>query len=362
MIKEIIKDIEINIGKVITLGKIKVINRIKPYKIKFGIDISSNNIHIGHLLCLLVIKKIARKVGNIEIVIIIGNYTVGIVRNVKRGKIKKYVSNIKKVISQVLFSKNWKVLFFENSTWLTKFEHNSYFKIGVDKLIRSKKENKTIGQLVYPYLQNYDNIIIKPDIEIGGMDQLYNFSFYNKLIKAKKMLFILIPLIKTLRDKKMSKSKRNCIYIYNDYKDMFWNILRFEDSNIREYLKIFSNATNFKNIKLGRNLDVNINNKLNLFLILSKLVFKKYNIRYIKLYLKKKIEFKKVIKVKRRNLSSLRVLLKKLGIVRYTSELKQLIKVRLITVNNKQLKRESDIKKEEIKNISIGKRTKIVIY
>ncbi|MGX7589686.1 hypothetical protein [Candidatus Vidania fulgoroideorum] len=361
MIREKIEKIRIYGKKIVILGKRKIIDREKPYRIKFGIDTSNRNIHIGHLLCLLIIRKIAKEIRNVEIVVIIGDYTVNMVRNIRKYKIRRYANSIRSLVNQVLFSKKWKVLFFENSTWFTKLEFKEIFNIKINKLTKSRKEKTKIGQLLYPYFQNYDNIIIKPDIELGGMDQIYNFSFYNKVIGISKILFILVPLIKTIRNEKMSKSKKNCIYIHNNYKKMFWDIIRFRDKDIGEYLKIFSWFNNFKKIKFRGSVDINVSNKLNLFIILSRIIFKKNNINYVSLFLKKKLQLQRIIKIKKGDIKDLKSILKEIGIVRYTSDFKQLIKRKLILVNGKQLNIRDNIKNKEINNIEIGKRTKVVV-
>ncbi|QSW37991.1 hypothetical protein JSR06_00080 [Candidatus Vidania fulgoroideae] len=362
MIGSIVRKIRVNGKELTIIGNYKSLDDKKIYRIKFGIDISGRDIHIGHLLCLMVVRKIASGIkGNVEILIILGDYTVNMVRNIKRSNINEYSVNIRKLVNQVLFSKNWKVMFFENSTWFTSFEIKGIFKEKLKNLIKSKKDKKMVGQLIYPYFQNYDNTVLRPDIEIGGMDQIYNFSLYNKSVGVKKMIFILVPLIKTIGDEKMSKSSNNCIYIYSDYRDMFWNIIRFNDISIGEYIQVFSSFSRFKGIRFNRRLDINVSNKINLFILLSIIVFKKENINYVSLFLKGKLKQERLIRVKRENVYSLRLTLKSLGIIRYMSDLKQLIKKGLIMVNSKIINKYDDIKRKDINLIKVGRKTKILI-
>ncbi|MGX7582467.1 hypothetical protein [Candidatus Vidania fulgoroideorum] len=286
--------------KYINIKNIKKINIRKIYSIKFGIDPTYGKLHFGHFLILKTIRKLQKI--NLLAKIVIGCYTATIgdpskrfySRNEKRNiYIKKNFKKVKKEIKKILIKK--KTILYNNSSWLEKINLKNIENINLTNLLcrkeiknRIKKnDNIKVGELIYPYYQNYDNFITNPSIEIGGKDQVYNFLF------GKSKCYITFELFPSLLcDKKMSSTckKNDCIYLSDNPNKIFWKILKINDKKIEIILKFLK----IKKYNLSKN--INLRKKINIYFSICKnLRKKKYKNVYKNFLKKKKIIIKKKI-------------------------------------------------------------------
>ncbi|MGX7583030.1 tyrosine--tRNA ligase [Candidatus Vidania fulgoroideorum] len=309
----------------------------KPVVIKFGIDLTDKSLHIGHLFILIFLKKILiffKK--KITIKIVLGDYTTFINNKIKKKRIFENLKKIKKQLISIIGKKNIKYIL--NSIWLKKIDIEKIFSINISKLIKKNDDikKKTIGNIVYPYLQNFDNKVISPDIEIGGKDQLFNFS-YKKKKNNKNIFFFLFPLICGIKGKrKMSKSEENNkISLKENYKSVFWKFMNISDENSLKILNQFRKIIKIKLIK-GK-INKNILIKISLFRAISIFFLKKKKInKCINYFLNKKCFLKKVIKInKPKNVIDIFI---KNKIIDSKKKMKSLIRQNSIKINKKILK------------------------
>lgn len=198
--------------------------------IKFGIDPTSQIIHLGHIVLINKINQL--KKINFKIIIIIGNFTTFISDptfnyNSRLCNNKKKISlNIIYFLYQFSFLLNFKNIFiYYNFEWLNLFNLidliNLLYLINLNKILHREDFKKRfdknylifIPELIYPFLQSYDSVFIKSDIEIGGVDQKLNFLItrdIQKKIYNNNQIILLISLLVGLDGYlKMSKSKFN---------------------------------------------------------------------------------------------------------------------------------------------------------
>ncbi|WMC19945.1 MAG: hypothetical protein NVS86_00480 [Candidatus Carsonella ruddii] len=236
-------------------------------KIKFGIDPTYFSIHIGHLILLNFIFFLIKK--NFLIIIIIGDFTANIKKNIKKNILIINSICLKSQFINIIGDLN---IFF-NSVWINK--KNIFFFLKVFNILKISKylnnnlkikinNNKLeINNLLYPIFQAYDSLIIKSNIEIGGIDQLLNVicgRFLQKIFKYKKQNSILLFILEK-NERKISKSN-NEFFINKVIKDLF--LLKIVFFNIKNYINNF---------------------KKNNFFFLNNVIFLNFN--------KKKIYFKK---------------------------------------------------------------------
>ncbi|MGX7589268.1 tyrosine--tRNA ligase [Candidatus Vidania fulgoroideorum] len=240
-------------------------NNFKKIIIKFGIDPTGNKIHLGHFYILKKLK-VLQKIKNIYVAVVIGGYTatIGDPSKIKKKRklknnIKKNSESIKKEISRILLKK--KTFFYNNNNWLRQISIEKILELNLKKLIsrkeikkRIKKKNNNIklGEIIYPFFQNYDNFFINNNIEIGGKDQLFNFTF------LKKKCFIYSKLLPGIKSKKkMSSSKNNCLYLKDNYKKIFIKVIKMPDYLVKVYYNFFNFNKKynylFKNITKDKN-------------------------------------------------------------------------------------------------------------
>lgn len=317
------------------IKKIKNILIIKKRaNIKFGIDLTSKSLHIGHLFILIFIKKIIHLFKDKLIInIILGDFTTYINNNIKNNCIKFNLKKIKIQIKKILKVNN-NIKYFKNSSWLKSESIKKISKIYLNNFLKRKKTKKkslkiTIGNLIYPYFQNCDNKKIKPDIELGGVDQFLNFKYENK----NKTTFFLFPLILGIKgNKKMSKSlKKNKINLNENCKKIFWKFMKMDDTNTIKNLFLFSKIIKIKKLKLK--LDKNMLYKIILFYNVCKFFLKKKKIFKIikRFYNKKYLGTKKTIYIK--NFKNIVDFLFE-NISRSKKYIKQLIKQGSVKINN----------------------------
>ncbi|MGX7576421.1 tyrosine--tRNA ligase [Candidatus Vidania fulgoroideorum] len=289
--------------------KIKGINNISKknkIKVKFGIDPTNCNLHLGHFLFLKKIKKLSKN-KKIKIFIIIGGYT-GLLGDISKIK-KRKIINKKKIIYNSIkiekFLRNYfstSVFILNNLNWFSYLNFYKLKDISLNRLILrkeiknkiKKKKKIKIGELLYPFFQNYDNYITKCDVEIGGKDQEFNM-FYDRKIKKCNIIFDLLPDIKGL--KKMSSSKKNkCIFINDNSNIIFWKVLNIRDENIKNFFYFFNNIkkVELKYIKKNK-INIVLKKKLVLFVLIANFLKKGNKKSIITDFLKKKKKKKIII-------------------------------------------------------------------
>ncbi len=235
----------------------------KQLRIKFGVDPTAQDLHLGHMVVLRKLKQFQDL--SHKIVLIIGDYTARIGDPSGKSKTRPmlteaeietnaqtYINQIGKVldISKIEIHKNseW---FAKNQTWA--LEVSGMFS--VQRLLErddfSKRLNSgveiTLRELLYPTMQAYDSIQIKSDVEIGGTDQKFNMLAGRDLqrhLGLKEQSVITVPILRGLDGvNKMSKSLNNYIGITEDANIMFGKVMSIPDELIDEYYTLCTDAT-----------------------------------------------------------------------------------------------------------------------
>ncbi len=240
----------------------KRLNTGKPLSIKFGIDPTGSDVHLGHLLPIIVLKQF-QKAGHV-INLIIGDFTARIGdpsgRNTQRPpltnrQIKQNSSTYFKQINPFLDTR--KVRKHHNSSWLAKRKFadilSDLSKVNLSQVLQrqdfrarlDKGHGLSVGELLYSYAQAIDSVKIKPDVEVGGRDQLLNFAQARDIMEfydCKPEVGLVTPVLEgTAGDgKKMSKSENNYIAASASEEDTFGKLMSIPDELISSYLIAFA--------------------------------------------------------------------------------------------------------------------------
>lgn len=244
-----------------------LISKNIPLNIKFGIDPTSPDIHLGHTVLLRKLKEFQEQGHNI--IFIIGDFTAAIgdpsFRNKTRPRLSKeqikensltYLDQVFKILS----SSKTKILY--NSSWFSKMQLEEFIKLSFsytiarmlerDDFLMRYKGGKPIAmaEFLYPLLQGYDSYIVGADIEIGGSDQKFNMlvgrevqRFYGQTPQVVITTPILEGLDGTL---KMSKTYNNHIGIKENPKEMFGKIMSIPDSLMIKYYELLTDKDHEK--------------------------------------------------------------------------------------------------------------------
>ena len=227
----------------------------KKLRIKFGIDPTSPNIHLGRAVALLKLKDL-QELGH-TIIFIVGDFT-GVIgdtsdkeserpmltsKEVKKN-MKSYIAQAKKILS----TKNLEIHY--NSKWLGKLR---YDEIGeqadafslADFISRENIKKRleagsriSLREVFYPLMQGQDSVAVSADIELGGTDQKFNMLAGRRLqerAKRQPQDILMVNLIEGTDGRKMSSSWGNTIDILDEPQNMFGKTMSLNDSLIVKY-------------------------------------------------------------------------------------------------------------------------------
>ena len=224
-------------------------------RIKFGIDPTSPDIHIGRAATLLKLRDF-QQLGH-KIIFIIGDFTAVIGDTsdkeserpmLSKEEVKKNMESYLEQASKVIDIDNTEIVY--NSEWL---EELNYHEIGdqadvfsvADFIARKNIKDRlsagkrvSLREVLYPLMQGYDSVAVKADVEIGGTDQRFNLLAGRTLQEKygqKPQDIITMNLIKGTDGRKMSSSWGNTINLNDDPKQMYGKIMSMPDDIIVEY-------------------------------------------------------------------------------------------------------------------------------
>jgi len=235
----------------------------KKLRIKFGVDPSSPDIHIGHAVPLWQLKRF-QDAGH-TVIFLIGDYTARIgdpsgknkTRPVLTEKeIKANAKTYLKQVGRILDIKKAEIRY--NSEWLKKLSFADLLVLGssfsVSSIIERDDFEKRLKsgaeiamhELFYPMMQAYDSVALKADVEMGGTDQMFNLlagrELQSKIGQPKQEVVMMELLVGLDGKEKMSKSLGNYVGITDDPDTMFGKIMSIPDTLILQYFKLCTNV------------------------------------------------------------------------------------------------------------------------
>ncbi len=232
----------------------------KKLRIKFGIDPTGSQLHIGHAVPLRKLKQF-QELGH-QVILLIGDYTAMIGDPTGRDStrpiltkedVKKNMKTYVKQASKVIDIDQVEIR--QNSEWygapnFTALLMDLTSKITVARILERddfQKRLKTgsdiaMQEIMYPLLQGYDSVALEADVEIGGTDQKFNLLMGRKMQKKydqPEQDILTVPLLEgTDGEKKMSKSYGNYIALEDSAEEMFGKVLSIPDSLIIKYFEL----------------------------------------------------------------------------------------------------------------------------
>lgn len=244
-------------------------------RIKFGIDPSAPDIHLGHTVPMRLLRR-WQEAGHLP-VLIIGDYTARIGDPSGRSATRPQLSaeqvetNVRTYLEQLFMVVDREpVEVHRQSEW--------YGDFGLDRLLELARtttvarmlqradfqqrlsQERSIGlhELLYPLMQGYDSVAIRADVELGGTDQLFNLLRAREIQLAYGMAaqdVVTVPLLVGLDGRrKMSKSLDNAVGVTDSPADQFGQLMSLPDSQIVPYLELLTDASDGEIADLRREL------------------------------------------------------------------------------------------------------------
>jgi len=235
----------------------------KKLRVKFGIDPTMSDLHLGHAVPLLKLRQF-QDAGH-QAVLLVGDFTAMIGdpsgrtatrKPLTKTEIKSNMADYIKQAGKILDIKKVEVRY--NSEW--------YSKKGIDFLVEitsrftyaqliereefkqriAKGADITLLELIYPLLQGYDSVELKADVEIGGTDQKFNLLMGRKVQQKfgqPEQDILTVPLlVGTDGAKKMSKSYDNYIGLAENPFEMFGKVMSIPDKIMKKYFELLTNV------------------------------------------------------------------------------------------------------------------------
>lgn len=230
----------------------------KPLRIKFGIDPTGTDVHLGHLVPIRKMRDF-QDLGHIG-VIIIGDFTAQIGDPTGRDETRpplshqQVLSNAERFMEQlytVLKQEQTEVRW--QSEWFGKMTVEDVIKLmgnftlaqfmAHDTFRTRYEQGLPLGlhELMYPLLQAYDSVAVQSDVELGATEQKFNILCgrdMQRFLGQEEQVAILTPLLIGLDGvNKMGKSLNNYIAVFDPPEEKFGKIMSIPDNLILNYYK-----------------------------------------------------------------------------------------------------------------------------
>lgn len=251
----------------------------KKLRIKFGIDPTGPNIHIGHAITYWKLREL-QDLGH-KIVLIIGDFTAQIGdpsdkeserQPLTQKEVKANEEGYLAQIGQILDLGKCEIR--NNSEWHAKgtkqelIEEAMNFTVNQmaqrDNFAKRLNSDKPVGlhEFLYPLLQGMDSVAVKADVELGGNDQYFNLLAGRTLQKRYNQApqdIITFDLIEGTDGRKMSKSYNNAIYLLDSADEKFGKIMSIKDELIIRYMTLVTDIELAEIAKIEKSLDAGMN-------------------------------------------------------------------------------------------------------
>jgi tyrosyl-tRNA synthetase len=232
----------------------------RPLRVKLGIDVTAPHVHVGHAIPL---QRMAafQRAGHLG-VLIIGDYTTRIGDPSGRSSERPILSddeidrNATTYLAQAAQIVNTSPEALEvrmNGEWLSQLDFAEVVRltrtITVARLLErddfqqrfAAKTPISVSELLYPFMQAYDSVAVRADVELGGTDQLYNLLAGRDVMQAYGLdpqVALTTPLLIGLDGRKMSASLGNYIGLTDPPEEQFGKTMRISDELLPEYYRL----------------------------------------------------------------------------------------------------------------------------
>jgi tyrosyl-tRNA synthetase len=232
-------------------------------RVKFGIDPTSPDLHLGHTVPLKKLKQF-QDLGH-QVILLIGDYTAKIGDPSGRSETRKiltdeeiaenmkdYQEQASKILNMQKVEVRYNGEWYKNKGAAFLFELTS--KITVARAIERDDFKKrlredvdvSVLEVIYPLMQGYDSVELDADVEIGGTDQKFNLLMGRKIQRRygkKEQDVITVPLLEGIDGvNKMSKSLGNYIGITEEESSMFSKVMSIPDALIIKYFRLLTDT------------------------------------------------------------------------------------------------------------------------
>ncbi|MFW5684194.1 MAG: tyrosine--tRNA ligase [Spirochaetota bacterium] len=230
----------------------------RPLRVKYGIDPTNPDIHIGHLVPCRVIRAF-QDLGHTA-VLIVGDYTARIGdptgRNAERPPLdeeaiarnmERYAAQLFTVVDESRAELHYQSSWFagmhlaDTLRLLASFSTAQMLSHETFRARLDGGNRLSLHELLYPVLQAYDSLQIQADVEIGGTDQRFNCLCGRDLQRnagEEPQVVVTVPLLPGADGRKMSKSLGNHIPLAASADEAVGRVMAVPDELIETYARL----------------------------------------------------------------------------------------------------------------------------
>ncbi len=221
-----------------------------PLRIKFGMDPTAPDLHLGHSVVLNKLRQL-QDLGH-TVIPLIGDFTTmigdpsgrnstrpALTREQIEANAKTYFDQVGLVIdmqkAEVRYNSEWSDPLGARGMIQLAAKYNVARMMERDDFDKRFKAGQSISvhEFLYPLMQGYDSVALQSDLELGGTDQKFNL-LVGRHLQAEygqtPQCILTMPLLEGLDGiDKMSKSKNNYIGIAEEPNTMFAKVMSISD-------------------------------------------------------------------------------------------------------------------------------------
>ncbi|HZV77521.1 MAG TPA: tyrosine--tRNA ligase [Candidatus Babeliales bacterium] len=252
----------------------------RPLRVKLGIDPTSPDLHLGHMVVLHQLQRFAQ--AGHRVILIIGDFTARIGdpsgRNVtrpqlSREEIEANMRAYREQAGKVLDLDRFEVRY--NSEWLDALSLSDLVRLLAKTTVAQMLDRNdfrerydsgapiSLHEFLYPVAQAYDSVAIEADVELGGTDQLFNLLLgrhYQREFDQVPQICATVPLLVGLDgQKKMSKSLGNYVGVTEPPAEQFGKLMKIPDELLPVYARYAAFRSGADAQRLAADLATNAN-------------------------------------------------------------------------------------------------------
>jgi tyrosyl-tRNA synthetase len=262
----------------------KAEDKNQPLRIKYGIDPTGYDVHIGHLVPIRKMREF-QDMGHTG-VIIIGDFTAQIgdptgkdesrpplTAEMVKENAERYMDQLYTVLDKDKTEVRWQTEWFGGMTMadvLSLMGKYTLAQFMAHDTFRKRYENGLplgMHEIMYPILQGYDSVAIEADVELGATEQKFNILAgrdMQRYFGQEQQIAVLSPILMGTDGKeKMSKSLNNYIAVFDSSKDKYGKTMSIPDDLILNYFNYATKVSPVEIDKIAEQLETDaINPKL----------------------------------------------------------------------------------------------------